>query len=96
MDQFVVSSEVLFFCFVFLLFSVDHDVVHVDRCVSHGYSQPENSIHHHLECCGGVGKSKEHHGWFKQPFWGKEGCLPFIPGFDSDVVVSPMDVDLGE
>ena len=56
----------------------------------------EDCVHYHLEHCRGVGKSKEHDSWFKQPFRSEEGCLPFISWFDPDVVVSPVNINLGE
>ena len=49
-----------------------------------------------MESGGGVGKSKEHHGWFKKSFVGNEGSFPLVSVFDSYVVVSPPDVELGE
>ena len=90
------SLEVLFLRFVLSSFGVDYDVIHVNRGMSCGYSQSENRIHYHLEGCGGVGESKEHHSWFEQSFQGEKRCFPFVPWFDSDVIVSPANVDFGE
>ena len=42
--------QVLFFCFVWLLFGVDHYVVHIDCEGSVGDLFAEYGIHHGLEC----------------------------------------------
>jgi hypothetical protein len=61
-----------------------------------GYLFMENGIHHHLECCGGVSETEEHHGGFKESLWGEEGSLPLISWLNSDVIVPPADIELGE
>ena|SRR5258708_28197868 len=52
----------------------------------------EDGVHHHLEGGWGVCKSEEHDCWLAEPFGCKEGCLPFISGFDVYVIVSPSDI----
>jgi len=49
-----------------------------------------------LEGSGGVGQSEEHDPWFEQSCRGFEGGFPFVAFFDSDIVVSPPYIELGE
>jgi hypothetical protein len=49
-----------------------------------------------LEGRGGVGQSKKHDSWFKESQVGNERCFPFVSFFDSDVVVPPAHIELGE
>ncbi len=56
----------------------------------------EHAVHGALEGGRGVGQSKEHYPWFEQPLWGFECSLPFVSFLDSDVIVSPLYVKLGE
>ncbi|KIJ60822.1 hypothetical protein HYDPIDRAFT_97867, partial [Hydnomerulius pinastri MD-312] len=56
----------------------------------------EDVIHHRLERCWGVGKAEEHDRRFEEPAVSPEGGLPFVSFFDTDIVVSPAYVKLGE
>ncbi|KAF9801238.1 hypothetical protein IEO21_10174 [Rhodonia placenta] len=56
------------------------------------YVIQEDVIHHGLEGCGGIGEAKEHHQGFVQSPVSHKGHLPFVTGFDADVVVSPSDI----
>jgi len=49
-----------------------------------------------LECGGRVGEFKVLNQGFKESFIGLEGRFPFVAFLDSDVVISPMDVELGK
>ena len=49
-----------------------------------------------MEGGGGVSETEEHHCRFKESFVGNEGSFPLMPVFDSDIVVSPSNVKLGE
>ena len=49
-----------------------------------------------LEHGGGVVEAKEHNGGFEEPLVGDEGCLPLVAILNMDVVVSPMNIELGE
>ncbi|KAF9796683.1 hypothetical protein IEO21_10969 [Rhodonia placenta] len=60
------------------------------------YEIMKDVIHHGLEGCGGVGEAEEHHQGFVQSPVSYEGRLPFIAGFDPDVIVSPSDIELCE
>ncbi len=74
----------------------DQDVVKVDHDLSFGNKIAEDVVHHLLEHCGQIGESKEHNGGFEEAPIGMEGHLLFVSFPDSDVVVSPMNVELGE
>ena len=49
-----------------------------------------------LGCGRGVAKTKEHDGGFEESFVGDEGHLPLVIIFDTDIVVPPTNVKLGE
>ena len=53
-------------------------------------------VHECLECGWGIAKSEEHYGGFKESKGGDEHSLPLICFLNSDVVVPPVDVKLGE
>ncbi len=53
-------------------------------------------IHHHLEGCWGVSKSKEHDCRFEEPFRGQERRFRFIAWFDTYVVIPPPNVKFCE
>jgi hypothetical protein len=78
-------------------------VVCVDEHVVHVYCKPsladfinEDSIHHRLEGCRGVGKAEEHDVWFEQALIGDEGRFPLVAVFYTDVIVTPADVKFGK
>ena len=56
----------------------------------------EDVVHHGLECGWGICGSEEHYGWFKHAIWGFERSLPLVALLDTDVVVSPPDVEFSE
>ncbi|KAF9800169.1 hypothetical protein IEO21_10419 [Rhodonia placenta] len=58
------------------------------------YEIMEDVIHHRLEGRGGVGETEEHHQGFVQSLVSHKGHLPFISGFDPDIIVSPSNVEL--
>ena len=85
------------------LFSMDcgvkggnEEVIHVDDKPSFGDHVSEGVVHESLEHGRGITKTKEHHSWLKESFVGNEGCFPLMTILDTDVVVSPMNVELGE
>jgi hypothetical protein len=71
-------------------------VVHVDDEPSFGNHVSERVIHETLEGCWEVGKSKKHYHGFEEAFVGDESGLPLMSVFDSDIIVPPSDVELGE
>src|SRR6266702_3666439 len=52
-----------------------------------------DEVHHRLESRWGVGETEIHHGRFKKPVSGFEGCLVFVPFADTDVIVSPSYIE---
>ncbi|KAF9799808.1 hypothetical protein IEO21_10504 [Rhodonia placenta] len=58
------------------------------------YEIMEDIVHHRLEGRGGIGEAKEHHQGFVQSPVSHEGRLPFVTGFDPDIVISPSDIEL--
>ena len=74
----------------------DEKVIHVDDKPSFSDHVSEGVIHESLEHCGGVTKTKEHDCWFEESFVGNEGCLPLVTILDTDVVISPTNIKLGE
>ncbi|OSX65285.1 hypothetical protein POSPLADRAFT_1134436, partial [Postia placenta MAD-698-R-SB12] len=54
----------------------------------------EDLVHHGLEGRRGVGEAEEHHQGFVQPPVSYEGGLPFVTGFDPDIVIAPPDIKL--
>jgi hypothetical protein len=87
---------VFFFCFPRSPSGVNGDVIHIygEPSLSHLFTK--DGVHHYLERGGGVGEAKKHHHGFEEPFWSEEGSFPFVPWLNSDVVVSPADVELCE
>ncbi len=77
-------------------FREDQDVVEIDSDLSFSNKIAEDVIHHPLECGGQIGKSEEHDCGFEQSSIRMEGGLFFVTLSDSDIVVSPMNVELCE
>ena len=50
-------------------------------------------VHHGLERCRGIRKTKEHYIQFVQSIFGFEGCFVLVSILDPDVIVSPMYVE---
>ena len=82
---------------------MDAGVRRIDKKVTHVNNEPsfcnhitKGVIHELLKGGRGIGKTKENYSWFKECFMGNESSLPFMPVFDTDVVISPTDIKLGE
>ena len=76
--------------------SVDAKVIHIDLKPSFCNHIGENVVHECLKRGWGIAKPKEHYGGFKESKGGDECSLPLISFSNSDVVVPPADVKLGE
>ena len=74
----------------------DEEVVHVDDKPSFCDHVLEGVVHELLKHSWGVGESKEHDHWFKEPLMDDENRLPLMAIFDVDVVIAPSDIKLGE
>ena len=80
----------------FFIWGENKEVVHVYDKPSFGDHVSEGVIHESLECGWGVGKPKEHNSWFEESLMGDEGGFPLVAVFDADIVVAPLDVELGK
>jgi hypothetical protein len=85
-----------FFRFSRLVSGVDGNIIHIHGKPSLSYLFPDDGVHHHLECRRGIGEAEEHYRGFEESFWDEKGSLPFIPWFDSDIIVPSMDIKLCE
>ena len=74
----------------------DEEVIYVDDQLSFSNHVSEGVIHKLLECDGGVAETKEHDSGFEESLVGNEGRLPLVAIFDVDIVVPPMNIELGE
>ena len=74
---------------------VDQDVIEVDTYQALHDEVSEDVIHHGLEGGRAIGETEEHQG-FKQPSVGSEGDLPLVTLLDSDIIVPPSNIQLGE
>ncbi|KAF9799478.1 hypothetical protein IEO21_10561 [Rhodonia placenta] len=54
----------------------------------------EAVVHHRLKGGGGICEAEEHHQGFIQSLISHEGSLPFVTGFDLDIIIFPSDVEL--
>ena len=73
----------------------NENVVEVDNneVISH---VTEDIIHEMLEGCGGIGHSEGHDQVFERAIAGAKGCFPFVPRGNADIVVAPVNVELGK
>ena len=79
-----------------VVWSVDKNVVHVDRDISFVDEVAENEIHHGLKSGQGVCESEKHNHWFEQAAICFEGCFPLVSIANAYVIVSPSDIQLRE
>jgi hypothetical protein len=56
----------------------------------------EDLIHHSLEGGWTIGETKVQHKWLKEAAICVEGCLPLVALSDTDIIVSPVHVELGK
>ena len=75
---------------------MDTEVIHIDFKPMFCYHIGENVVHECLECGWGIAKPKKHYGGFKESKGGDECSLPLVCLSNSNVVVPPADVKLGE
>lgn len=74
---------------------VDEDVIKVDNNTD-VEEVSEHIIEEVLKACWGVGVAESHNEWFELTITSGEGGLPLVSFANSDVVVSPSQVDLRE
>ena len=75
---------------------INKKIVHVNDKPSFCNHIAKEVIHEALESGRGIGETKEHHGWFEESLICDKGGFPLMSIFDSDIIVSPSNVKLGE
>jgi hypothetical protein len=75
---------------------VDKDIIHIDSDVSLVDQFSENEIHHRLEGGGCVCETEEHDHGFEEASIGFKGRFPLIIVTNTNVVISPANVQLRE
>ena len=71
-------------------------IIHVDLEPSLGDHVGEDVVHECLKGRGGVAEAKEHYGGFVESKRGDEGCFPLVLLPDTNIVIAPSDIKLGE
>ena len=76
--------------------SANGQVVHVNDKPSFPDVVSKVEVHKCLKCQRGTTKSEKHYRWFEQSKRCDEGSLPLITLLDSNVIIPPPYVKLGE
>ena len=84
------------FFMIFVIVRVDEEVIHVDDEPSFCNHIPERVGHESLESGGRVGHAEEHNSRFVESPVGNESSFPLVSLLDSDIVISPLYIKLGE
>src|SRR5712672_394259 len=71
------------------IIKVDDEMAFIDKV-------GEDGVHKGLEGRGCVTKTEGHDEWLKEAERALEGCFPFVAFADTDVIVTPADVELCE
>ena len=79
-----------------VVFSVDAEVIHVDFQPFLSQHVSKDVIHECLKRGGSIAESEEHDSGFEESHGSNESGLPLILLPDVNVVISPMNVELGE
>src|SRR5712671_2024767 len=74
----------------------EENIIKVDNKMAFINKVGEDGVHKGLESRGCVTKTKGHDEWLKEAERALEGCFPFITFVDTDVIVTPTDVELCE
>ena len=80
----------------FQSFSTYQDIVHVDDEPSFCDHVSEGGVHNSLEGRWRVALAEEHHKQLIETIWSDECCFPLISFLDTNVVIPPLDIHLGE
>ena len=84
------------FFVISVIVRVDEEVVHVNDKPSFCNHISKGVGHESLKGGGGVGHAKEHNSGFVKSPVGNESSFPLVTILDSDIVISPSYVKLGE
>ena len=71
-------------------------IVHIDLEPSLGNHVSKDMIHERLKGRRGITETKEHYGGFEETKRGDECCFPLVFLLDTNVVIAPSDIKLGE
>ena len=74
----------------------DEKVIHVDNQPPFYNHIVKGVVHEMLEGGRGVAQAKEHDSGFKETSMSNEGSLPLMPIFNTNIIISPSDVELGK
>ena len=75
---------------------VNEEVIHVNDKPPFRDHIMKRVIHEALESGGGIDETEEHYCRFAESFMGDKGSFPLMSIFDSDIIVSPSNVELDE
>ena len=75
---------------------VNEEVIHVNDKPSFCDHIVKRVIHEVLESGRGIGETEEHYHRFEESFMDDKGSFPLMSIFDLDIIVSPLDIELGE
>ena len=84
------------FFVIFVVVGVDKEVIHVNDEPSLCDHISEGIGHESLKSGGRVGHAEEHYSGFIEASVGDEGGFPLVAFLDSDIVISPLYIKLGE
>ena len=84
------------FLVVFVAVGVNKEVIHINDEPSFCDHVLKRIGHELLKGRGRIGHSKEHDSGFIESTVGDEGSLPLVPFLDTNIVVPPSYVKLGE
>jgi hypothetical protein len=74
----------------------EQDVVEIDDEVAGVNKVRKNRVHKRLKGGGGIAEAEGHDKGFKEAKGAFEGGFPFIAMFNTDVVITPADVEFGK
>ena len=74
----------------------DENVIHVENQPPFCNHITKGIIHKTLEGSGGIAQAKGHYGGFKETSMSNKGSFPLMFIFNTDIIVSPSDIKLGE
>ena len=80
----------------FVIVGIDEEVIHVNDEPSFCNHIPERVGHKSLKNGRRIGHAEEHDSGFIEPSVGNEDSLPLVAFLDSDIVISPLYIKLGE
>ncbi|SRR5713226_1255443 len=71
----------------------EEDVIEVDNKMTLVDEVLEDVSHERLKGGRGIAKAKGHDKWFKEAEVALKGGFPFVTGFDTNVVITPVDIE---